>query len=623
MKTLWRSGNFLTWYLTLCALLFVWIVVRAFTVPFSHDEAATFFIYVQSNDFLPFTSTVYTNNHFLNSVLSNLFYHLAGSHRLVLRLPNVLSFLILAWGVYRLSSQLKHKASKVLLLAFFLFNLHFLELFQLCRGYGMSMALMVLAFAALTEYFTDGKFQKLLVFSIALQFAISANLTLVVLALVLLAVVFAFQVLRHVFLKPLNLLLNLIQLFLLVFWLALANYYRISGVLDSGPGDNYWELTFLSLLNFMFGSKALALQITLIFLALFLMGLFISNLVRQKSNISVFQPGFFYTGLLIIMVLGAYLQKKILHINYPEDRTGLYLYLLFGLSIAFSADSSGKIFRYALAWGLGGAVLCSSYFCLNLDTFSYYFYHVFPRAFYSRMQTEQAQSAEPLTISGHSCREMVYAFMNYRGGGRLNPMDMNECMQMNCDYCIASVWEKPYYESYYTELLYDRYWDRALLKRKEKLVRTDLVERKDLPAYFSGKGEFTEFLRIDSCRLDSLNALEAEVELYFKKVPAPFKAFLVLSLANLQGKQVAYERVMLNWLADDLSGSSRKFRIPLAKAPAETLNLVLYLWNIDKKNADFTLVRLRLQELSGPGVNVIVPESYYPLLEKTIQKPML
>ena len=80
-------------------LVFVIVCLRAFLIPFSHDEAATFFFYIQSDNYLPYSAHVYTNNHVLNSALANICYHLAGSHRFVLRIPNIIAFVLLILSV--------------------------------------------------------------------------------------------------------------------------------------------------------------------------------------------------------------------------------------------------------------------------------------------------------------------------------------------------------------------------------------------------------------------------------------------------------------------------------------------------------------------------------------------
>ncbi len=68
-------------------------------MPFCHDESATFFYYVQNGDFLPYTSHVDANNHFLNSFLAWICLRLFGDAPLALRLPNILALIVLIIAV--------------------------------------------------------------------------------------------------------------------------------------------------------------------------------------------------------------------------------------------------------------------------------------------------------------------------------------------------------------------------------------------------------------------------------------------------------------------------------------------------------------------------------------------
>ena len=118
-------------FLISCIISFVVVCLRAFFIPFSHDEAATFFFYIQSDNYLPYKAHVYTNNHVLNSALANICYHIAGSHRFVLRFPNVLSFIVLCFGVYKMFRYLVSGSSKLLLTSLFILTLFFLDFFEL------------------------------------------------------------------------------------------------------------------------------------------------------------------------------------------------------------------------------------------------------------------------------------------------------------------------------------------------------------------------------------------------------------------------------------------------------------------------------------------------------------
>src|SRR5687767_3192372 len=88
-------------FICVSALAFLTILLRAYYVPFTHDEASTFFFYVQTDNYMPYKAHAYTNNHVLNSFLAAQCYKMWGASPFVLRLPNILSFMVLVYGVYR------------------------------------------------------------------------------------------------------------------------------------------------------------------------------------------------------------------------------------------------------------------------------------------------------------------------------------------------------------------------------------------------------------------------------------------------------------------------------------------------------------------------------------------
>ncbi len=622
METLLEK-NFTRYYALTCLLVFIVICLRAFFIPFSHDEASTFFFYVQSDNYLPYKAHVYTNNHVLNSALANICYHLAGSHRFVLRIPNILSFLILCLGVFKFFKYLRTFSARVILASFFILTFNFLDFFELCRGYGLSLAFMVIGLAYLQDYFEEKDLKRLIWFSLFWQLALAANLILVVVLTMLLVFVYVFQARHKLLFAKNNIILQVINLAILIFWIKFSLFYKKQGVLDSGIGDNYWDVSFKTLMYFIYGTDYLWMQGLV--LCVFLMVL-LTSLVwffKKVSVDNIFSPRFFYIIFLCGLVIAFYLQKKLLGVNYPEDRTGLFYYVFFALSVAVFFDRLPKTISYLAA----GPLLVGSlvYFTLsfNLSSFSNYFYHVMPKQFYGYLEQEYAKNQQLFTIGGHTNREMNYAFANYRGGGMLNPMDEPRHMFMNCDYYFALKEEKPYYQFFYDEVAYDTYWDRVLLKRKQKIERRELKPLSLGPRGFNGNGEFFEFLRFNDSLVPATNCLEADLSLSFKKVHKPFKAFLVFEIKNREnGNTAYYKRILLNWIADDLSGMTKRFKLTTGAMPTK-YEAVVYIWNIDKKETEMMLNDLKIFELHAPGINTVVPPDYYPYIEKLKQKHLL
>ena len=77
-------------FLLLSLLIWIYLWLRAFFIPITYDEAATFYHYIHFGRFLPFIAHWDANNHFLNSALSIISYRLLGSSELALRLPNLI-----------------------------------------------------------------------------------------------------------------------------------------------------------------------------------------------------------------------------------------------------------------------------------------------------------------------------------------------------------------------------------------------------------------------------------------------------------------------------------------------------------------------------------------------------
>jgi hypothetical protein len=616
--------NFNKLFWLLCGVLFILIALRAFCIPFSHDEAATFFFYVQSNDYLPYQAHIYTNNHVLNSFLANLCFHLAGSHRFVLRLPNIFSFLFLCLGVFKHFNYLKTVYAKIILVSFFLFTVNFLDFFELCRGYGMSFAFIVLGFAYLMDYFQDKKTKSFIFFSICLQLALAANLILVVLLSFLLFCVFVFQFKNKLLFKPTTIITQILNILILLFWIKFSFFYKEHGSLDSGIGDNYWKVTFKTLMLFIFGTNALWMQIlVLLAFAGILLFAFKTFFQSPVSIDKLFTPKLFYALTLATLIIAFYLQKKLLDVNFPEDRTGVFFYLLFVLSLAFAIDSISIKISSVLSLVLVIPSLLFFILNYNLHDFSSPFYHTIPKSIYDTLVDEFKKNGKIITIGGHRIREMDYAFLNYRGNSMLNGMDNSEQMIMNCDYYFALKSEQSYYKYFYDEIAYDKTWDRVLLKRKEKIQRTELYKIADVPKNFKGNGEFFEFFRLKDSALKTRNCIEVELEIKFNTVVTPLWSNIVLQVNDKKGEQLYYRRTLLNWLADDLNGQTKRIKLTTGALPDNTGDVVVYMWNYKQQDMDFTVNELKLFELKGKGVNVMIPASYYKYVEKASNKPLL
>jgi len=172
---------------------FSYVLIRGFTVGITHDEALTYKI-IQGDEILKGTA----NHHWLNTQLSSLSAHLFGAKEFALRLPNMLSFAVFWFFLFRISkSFLKSPFTQLTLLLLLCGNPFILDFFSLCRGYGLSIAFVTASMFYLfriVDLKSDSKpihYYLAAIFSIL---ALSANLNtlnyfLIAIALIILSIV--------------------------------------------------------------------------------------------------------------------------------------------------------------------------------------------------------------------------------------------------------------------------------------------------------------------------------------------------------------------------------------------------------------------------------------------------
>ncbi|MBW7913778.1 MAG: hypothetical protein H3C54_08815 [Taibaiella sp.] len=151
-----RKQPEILFYVLTGLLIFVYVTIRVFTIPVTIDEAWTLFSFVRHPvwDIVTIKNPS-TNNHILNTLLTKLT-TIFSEKEFFLRLPNLLSLAGYIWGSYLLAKQLMK--NRVLAFAMFLTLLtHFtlLDFFGLCRGYGLSIGLLMLSIAYLVKITKD------------------------------------------------------------------------------------------------------------------------------------------------------------------------------------------------------------------------------------------------------------------------------------------------------------------------------------------------------------------------------------------------------------------------------------------------------------------------------------
>lgn len=310
----------------------VWL--RAIELPPTQDEVNTFFEFVLPFHFDPFSPPYSANNHVLNTFLSGIFVRLFGHDLIWLRMANVLSFPLFAIGLWRLTRSLFPVLRWVLIFAlagnYFLF-----EFFSFARGYGLSMAFLILHFSYLKDYIDEQSKKGLWRASAFLTLAVMANQTLTTYALGLTVFVVLKEAILH---RRIKSTIGPVILLVLISILAALSGLRLQseGELYFGSGEGFVQTTFYSLLNtFRLGPSTRVFVITLL-----LSAASVVSLIQFKRWKDVFNESrITFPIFLVALILAAITMNIFLGVNYPYERAALYFVPFFWLAACFSINS--------------------------------------------------------------------------------------------------------------------------------------------------------------------------------------------------------------------------------------------------------------------------------------------
>lgn len=335
----------ITYYLTLF-LVFSYIVFRGFSLGLTHDEALTYKI-IQGDEILKNTA----NHHWLNTYLSSFFAHLFGTKEWVLRLPNMLSFVVFWFYLYQVAkTYLSASFTQIALLFLLCGNPFVLDFFALCRGYGISLACVTASLFYLFKLFetqqpnTSRSYILATVFSIL---ALAANLNtlnyfLIAQALVLLNLFLTRPKNRLIWLGAITVLSGIT----LFFALDHLFFLKEKGELYYGSG----RLS-LTIDNIFYSGVHLLETIfkDITYLRYLLYASLLATVIAAFRKRQLFNVGTISLIILAAIVLALFLEHVLFDALYPIGRSTLYLYPIILLVLLLHADRIQlKPVRFAL-----------------------------------------------------------------------------------------------------------------------------------------------------------------------------------------------------------------------------------------------------------------------------------
>ncbi len=172
------------WYLEIAAcLLFTYVLVRAFTVGVTWDEAYSYLGFVRTQCVFGTNDMMDANNHWLNTWLVWLFTNFLGNHPIVLRLPALGFAAIFFCYAVKFSKLFSRDSARLAVFCILTLNPYCIEFLSLSRGYGLALSCLMPSLYYFYVWLSDTKLRQ---YYLALFFAVlSAYANLVFLPVLL------------------------------------------------------------------------------------------------------------------------------------------------------------------------------------------------------------------------------------------------------------------------------------------------------------------------------------------------------------------------------------------------------------------------------------------------------
>ncbi|MFT5858543.1 MAG: hypothetical protein ACI865_000631 [Flavobacteriaceae bacterium] len=487
--------------------LWSYLIVRAANVFFIHDEIVTKWVYMVDWNFIPGTGYVDANNHFLSSFLGGLFMRLFNSDSLlVVRLGSVLAFPLYFWSVFGLRKFFSNKVNFYALLIGLSCTALIVEYFGLARGYGISFAFLLAGMQQMLSYI-NGAGSRSLTFSVlAWLLAICANLTLIPFAASALIIMFVFA------LKGKSkgwIILPLLGFIPLAYFINYSFQLQGLGKLYYGGEVGFIESTIHSLTPHIWNVQHLLLDVLLIIISLFIGFVFVRNYWKNKR---LFAPTTLFSLFFLLAIGNIFGQQWLLGINYPEDRTALYLVIFFLGAIFFTIDAITK----RSGFSIGYMILTIGLFGFNFNI--------------THSILHQGEQLDPNNVS--LIPNEVNSTPPSTGGRWAMENEMNRMLKLPMrmfqltdktsdtlvDYMVYTLARRPDLDRYYHPIYTDVISGQTLFERNNFLERTE-ISRIDHELF--GNGEFfdlktsgyssPQLIRISG----QLNEIDDESDIYF------------------------------------------------------------------------------------------------------------
>lgn len=588
-------------FIFIASLEWIYLLLRCIFIPILHDEAATFYHYVQNADFIPYLSKWDANNHILNSALTWVCFRMWGVNEFVLRLPNLFSALLFFLFLFKIAMEIKRRYLRWFFIITLMGAHYFMEFFSISRGYGLSMALMFGALWYIILFLKYGKVRYCLLSLIFMFLAVSANLSLINTYILVTGVIVIYYFINFKDLD--NRKRRLIPVTLVVagmlpvlFFIQCLFVLKDSGALYYGTTKGFFEVTLKSLISVFTGRYCTSVSIYIIVVAGMIAIYYVAGFLKMKKMLFFVDKRYLFHLLFLGNIFATILICNVFRTNYPEDRVALYFFPLFIGSIFFSLDHFRK--KYLPALLFLPLLFFPVHFALNanLSHNSFFLNDRIPFSFYLAMKKyHKPGDAQPI-LAGSYNRKLCWPFLNYKHGMISGAIQDLDYPNPDADFQIGRPGDAKFWSRYYDIIERDDVSGKNLYKRRVFLKRHLIgsFEGFHTPGMIRD-----EFFSLGQGSLDTLRnkSLYFSFELKLSHPKKALAAWVVLDIRDKDGKTLKYYYIALAWLQYDWNNKVFNNGILTHDIPGEADNFIAYIWNIKKTSYTLKDGRLHIFKL--------------------------
>lgn len=339
-------------------LVFLYALIRAFTLSITHDEAITaiYHAVLPYLDIIKFTGPIPSNNHLLNTILVKFFVSIFGLTEFVVRIPALVGCTLYLIGSYKLLKLFFKKYFLVVGVVLLSLNPFLIDFFSLSRGYSLALGFLMIGLFYFLKWAknieSENQFKNITLIFVFLGLSVLSNISFlnVYLAISLLFILLELkniivkknQLCCQVFKEKFNNFLPIIISSIFLFIVLAGPVIKMKGMNEFyfGGKSGFWTDTVKSLISATLYDVSFSNFIGPIisaFVIIFIL-LFIGYIIYKlyKKN---FSGGDYYLFLifliLLLTTLSIILQNIIFGTLFVVERAAIYFIPLFLLFILF------------------------------------------------------------------------------------------------------------------------------------------------------------------------------------------------------------------------------------------------------------------------------------------------